>query len=629
VLISRQGNAYIDRATVTLSGGRGGDGCVSFYHAPFSPDNTPPDGAGGGRGGNVYLRVTPDARGLGHLASIARAGQGTPGQGDNRIGERGADLVLDVPIGTTVKERRLPSEWPPVSPDGEEPPLEADWDAYSEWEMQRRNRIFIFYPGLKGDETTPTPEDERFFRAEAEHLLWERTQRRMELTRRPIDLDLVEHGDDPVLVAMGGEGGRGNAIFAGGYCRLPKFGTRGQAGQRVTLELELKSLADVGLVGFPNSGKSTLLRAMSNSRAEVAPYPFTTLAPHLGTVVVYDDGTFGDGSTSIIDDSPAYRPLHSADDAPVEPDEPAVPEGRHEAFRMRVADCPGILLDASANVGLGRDFLRHIERSPVLAYVLDLSSGDPVATLRTLRAELEAYRPGLSSRAALVVANKADLVADEARARDLLAGLRADVGVDVPVLPLSAKHRHNVPLVVRLLRTAVTAARSRAAASEPDRAADRRLRLAAQHASFVERAGVLRRAGGVDYRVHATAEDRAAAQAVYDAGLRRAKIEDARWAAEQGERRRSRVAAEAERKRAEWEERRRVRRGEASVELEAEVDRRARAFAQGEASIDEVVPPASDATASTPATGRPLNRRQMLFAARRRGPPVGVQSSTS
>lgn len=461
--------------------------------------------------------------------------------------------------------------------------MEADWDAYSEWEVARRNRIFVFYPGLRGDATTPTPEDERFFRAEAEHLLYERTQRRLELSRRPIELDLVEQEGDPVLVAMGGEGGRGNSTFVGGYCRLPKFGTRGQPGQSVTLQLEIKTLADVAFVGFPNSGKSTLLRTMSNSQAEIAPYAFTTLAPHVATVICYEDGSFGDGATDVIEESPSYSSDYGARESEVE-DTTRLADERYETFRMTIADCPGILPDASSNVGLGHDFLRHIERAPVLAYVLDLSSSDPLSTFTSLRDELETYRPDLSNRAAVIILNKADQVS-ESEARSRLTALKSSISSDLPLLPISAKHRHNIPRLVRTLRTAVETSRLAREEKEPDRTAARRERVEEEHRALLERTMVTRRAGGIDYRVHATPADRKAAQAIYDTGLKRAKIEDARWMAELGERRRERVARESERKRVEWDERRRERRGLASEGMEMDVDRDAEAYAKQQSSI--------------------------------------------
>ncbi|EDR10369.1 uncharacterized protein LACBIDRAFT_147915, partial [Laccaria bicolor S238N-H82] len=181
------------------------------------------------------------------------------------------------------------------------------------------------------------------------------------------------------LVAGGGLGGLGNPHFTTTDNRSPKFATRGQEGERITLSLELKLLADVGLVGMPNAGKSTLLRALTGGRAksEIAGYAFTTLNPIVGITRI--------------------RHGHHFD--------------LFESFRFTIADNPGLISRASENVGLGHAFLRSMERSLALVYVVDLSAPNPWDELRVLFEELEKYQPGMSSKARMVVANKADLLA--------------------------------------------------------------------------------------------------------------------------------------------------------------------------------------------------------------------------
>lgn len=205
--------------------------------------------------------------------------------------------------------------------------------------------------------------------------------------------DLVEEGER-LLVAAGGGGGRGNAAFANARRQAPRFSEAGTRGEQRRLRLELQTIADVGLVGYPNAGKSSLLAVLSNARPRVADYPFTTLHPQLG--VVESQGPVG-------------------------------------VERLTMADIPGIIEDAHLGRGLGLDFLRHIARTRLLVYVLDVSD-DPVATLDALRRELEAYDTNLLERPALVALNKVDLV-------DAVATEAAEVeltGFGLPLVRLSA-----------------------------------------------------------------------------------------------------------------------------------------------------------------------------------------------
>ncbi len=199
-----------------------------------------------------------------------------------------------------------------------------------------------------------------------------------------------------VLVAQGGRGGRGNARFVSNFNRVPRQWEPGFPGEERRLQLELKTIADAGLVGFPNAGKSTLLSAISSARPKIAPYPFTTLHPMVG-VVEYED--YG---------------------------------------RVTVADIPGLIEGAHDNVGLGHAFLRHIERTKLLVYVLDTAGVDgrnPIDDLKQLRAELELYQEGLSKRPAIIVANKVDLPAAEENLELLKEELASEY---IPVIPIAA-----------------------------------------------------------------------------------------------------------------------------------------------------------------------------------------------
>jgi GTP-binding protein len=285
---------FVDEASFVVRGGRGGDGSVSFNREKYKPRGGP-DGGRGGDGGAVILHATEDLSTLEPYAyrNVVKAGRGAHGSSNNRAGERGKDVVLEVPVGTQI----------------------FDDD------------------GLLADLSAPS---------------------------------------ETFVAAAGGEGGRGNGSFATSTRQAPAFRERGLPGEEREIRLELKVLSDVGLVGLPNAGKSSLLRALSAARPRVGDYPFTTLSPQLGVV-----------------DEKTYR--------------------RH----FVVADIPGLISGASEGRGLGNRFLRHVARARLLALVLDASE-DPGGAEGTLRAELHAAR--LSEKPTVVVLNKVDLLDEELRA---------------------------------------------------------------------------------------------------------------------------------------------------------------------------------------------------------------------
>ena len=284
---------FVDEARFVVRAGSGGDGSVSFNREKYKPRGGP-DGGRGGDGGSVILRATEDLSTLEPYVrrKVVKAGRGGHGSGSNRTGERGEDVVLEMPLGTQV---------------------------YDE-------------DGLLAD--------------------------------------LSEPGES-FVVARGGEGGRGNASFATSTRQAPAFREKGLPGEEREVRLELKVLSDVGLVGLPNAGKSSLLATLSAAHPRVGDYPFTTLAPQLGVV-----------------DEKSYR-------------EPFV-----------VADIPGLISGASEGRGLGNRFLRHVARARLLALVLDASE-DPEGADGILRVELHAA--GLSRKPTLTVLNKVDLLDEELR----------------------------------------------------------------------------------------------------------------------------------------------------------------------------------------------------------------------
>ncbi len=340
---------FIDNVILHASSGDGGHGCASIHREKFKPLGGP-DGGRGGRGGDIVLVVDPDVTTLIdlHFHPHQKAGNGKPGQGSNRDGAEGGDLVLKVPEGTVVK-----------SVDG------------------------------------------------------------------TVLADLVGTGVRYV-VAKGGRGGRGNAALASPRRKAPGFAELGEPGTSVDVVLELKTVADVALVGFPNAGKSSLISVLSAAKPKVADYPFTTLAPHLG-VVTSDETVF------------------------------------------TVADVPGLIPGAAGGKGLGLDFLRHIERCAVILHVVDVANEepgrDPLADIDALEAELTAYG-GLADRPRLVALNKMDVPSARDLAEMVEPSLR-ERGYE-PML-VSAATREGVRDLARSLAAAVREARAAAAPAEPTR----------------------------------------------------------------------------------------------------------------------------------------------------------------
>ena len=311
---------FVDRVKISVKGGKGGNGCVSFHREKFVPRGGP-DGGNGGNGGSVVLKADANEQSLIDLSYNRHydAANGPNGKGKNMYGRNADNVVVKVPVGTVVYDEET----------GE----------------------------FLGDLET-------------------------------VGMELV--------VAKGGKGGKGNAAFATSGNRAPRTCEEGTEGEEKLLLLELKTIADVGLVGYPNAGKSTLLRALSAAKPKVAPYPFTTLHPMVG-VVEYEDFS-----------------------------------------RLTVADIPGLIDGAHRNVGLGHHFLRHIERTHLLVYVLDMAGIDgrtPWDDFRHLQNELELYMKGLSKRPALIAANKMDLPESE----ENLALLRDELSSEViDIVPISA-----------------------------------------------------------------------------------------------------------------------------------------------------------------------------------------------
>jgi GTP-binding protein len=351
---------FTDRCTITLHAGSGGHGCVSFLREKYVP-NGPPNGGDGGVGGNIYIQAL---RGETSLHKIARrrelkAGRGRNGQGSSKGGQRGEDILLQVPVGTVVREI---ARHDPVTVEEQ-----LFWDELqAKRALSKENENDDTIPGAKRREKWllfPSSDPSTLYTSRLPALPRPRRSNLVAMAPgAPIRLDLDEHMEHPILLAAGAMGGLGNPHFTNneGYSR-PKFATRGDEGMKLIVHMELKLLADVGLVGLPNAGKSTLLRALSNSRARVGNWAFTTLQPNIGTVV--------------LDDFKGRSKLQKL--------------GRKsERTRFTIADIPGLIEDAHLDKGLGLGFLRHVERAAALAFVVDLSAGDAVAALKALWKEV-------------------------------------------------------------------------------------------------------------------------------------------------------------------------------------------------------------------------------------------------
>ncbi|GAB7358894.1 hypothetical protein MBLNU230_g4115t1 [Neophaeotheca triangularis] len=357
---------FTDSCTLTLGAGGGGHGCISFLREIYIA-NGPANGGDGGTGGSIYIQAVRGETSLHKLArrGILKAGRGKNGQGSSQGGRRGEDVLLSVPVGTVVREV---SRYDPVSEeeardkkarafgkDAKEDGDEEDGgtDQSGKW---RRDKWLLFPGTLPRNFTSadfpPLPRPRRSNLVSAQ-------------PDAPIQLDLDKPMDKPMLLAAGAMGGLGNPHFVTKSVPRPKYATKGDQGMQLQLQLELKLLADVGLVGLPNAGKSTLLRSITSSRARVGDWAFTTLSPNIGTVVLDN-----------------YRGRPTLDT-----------KGRRKEPRTNftIADIPGLIEDAYLDRGLGLGFLRHIERAAVLAFVVDLSAGDAVAALKGLWREVGEY----------------------------------------------------------------------------------------------------------------------------------------------------------------------------------------------------------------------------------------------
>lgn len=365
---------FVDEVKIFARAGHGGRGCVAFLRETFRPKGGP-SGGNGGRGGDVILEADHDLNNLVNQYFQPRliAQKGENGMGKGMDGHAGADLVVKVPCGTLVWRLSPSSDCPAEPPESARLAAESPAQVRPALPASLSSRPILRHAAggsaLEVDLASESRVEGRGSKVEGRG--GDGTNEGEQVA------DLTGHGQRFVL-CHGGRGGLGNRNFATSRRQAPRFAQPGEPGDEGAFLLELRLMADVGLVGYPNAGKSTLLAAISKARPRIAPYPFTTLRPQMGIV-----------------EYPGWQRLH-------------------------VCDVPGLIEGAHRNVGLGHAFLRHIQRCQVLVLLLDMSGNEgraPWDDYRQLLRELELYDEALLSRPRLVVANKMDEPASESNLR--------------------------------------------------------------------------------------------------------------------------------------------------------------------------------------------------------------------
>jgi GTP-binding protein len=394
---------FIDEIKIYARAGHGGKGCVAFHREAYITKGGP-SGGNGGRGGSVILQADHDLNNLIQQYYVPRliAQVGEAGMGKGMDGHAGKDLIVKVPCGTLVWQ--LSDTTPPIE---KKMRREDDEDEESETEKPVLSVTASQLPVFRSSRGLSALEIDLSKEKEASEATAEDSD------KGELVADLTTHGQQFVL-CKGGRGGLGNRNFATARHQTPRFAQPGEPGTEGEYLLELRIMAEVGLVGYPNAGKSTLLTAISRARPKIAPYPFTTLHPQIG-ILEYADWK-----------------------------------------RLTICDVPGLIEGAHKNVGLGHEFLRHIERCKILVLLLDMAGTDgrePWDDYKQLLKELELYDPGLLERSRLVVANKMDEPIAEAKLKQFKKKFKK-----ISVLPISAAFDEGLEKFKQTIRESVEAA---------------------------------------------------------------------------------------------------------------------------------------------------------------------------
>ncbi|MCS1408594.1 MAG: GTPase Obg [Verrucomicrobia subdivision 3 bacterium] len=371
---------FVDAVKVRVHAGNGGRGCVAFLREAFRPKGGP-CGGNGGKGGDVILEADANVNNLVnlHYQPHLRAKNGNPGGGKDKDGRHAKDLIVKVPCGTLIWKLLDTAEDSPNEKSG----LPSE-NAKPQAASIEPDVLPDVCEGIRHHEDP-------------------------ELRDATLYGDLTESGQR-FLLGCGGRGGLGNKNFATAQRQFPRFAQPGEAGTEGHFFLELRILADIGFVGYPNAGKSTLLAALSRARPKIADYPFTTLKPNIGII-------------------------------------------KHEDFHQTtICDIPGIIEGAHENAGLGHAFLRHIKRCKALAYLVDIAGTDgrqPWDDYRQLRNELKAYDPSMLKRPAIILANKMD----EPSASENLKRFKKEID-QIRIIPIAAAFDQGLDMVKQAFRKA-------------------------------------------------------------------------------------------------------------------------------------------------------------------------------
>ncbi|KAK5578269.1 hypothetical protein RB653_003225 [Dictyostelium firmibasis] len=500
--------SFIDRMRIGVKAGDGGGGCISFFRAKYIPEG-PPDGGNGGDGASIIIKADFDNNNLSHLKKNYKGKSGQKGMGGKKTGKNGDNIILHVPVGTVVRELILK----PSDENGEQ-------QQSPEFESHETDSI-ISKKDPRFDPTSDQFDPALYLKALSapviggkindpnnviDHLEAQSVLNKLDKNSQSkwiengVVTDLSEFGQE-VVVAGGGFGGKGNCNFGSGSNRSPEYAQPGTKGEIKRIELELKIIADFGLVGHPNAGKSTLLSVISNAIPNIQNYAFTTLNPYVGVIDFSDvdnqalkeriDSNKVNGIENL---SKRKRNINNSNNSNHNVNNNSL---MNTIPTSTIADLPGILEGAHLNLGLGLDFLRHIERTKAIVYVLDMSNNgfpaiwdrkkvkvlpnryayiqdeedlieakkeikskiydeeyrSPWKDFASLLEELENYKPGLTNKPSIIIANKMDGEYSESHLEEFTKATKSLFkGKDWKIIPASAKNNQNILSVKKELK---------------------------------------------------------------------------------------------------------------------------------------------------------------------------------